>query len=91
VELLLTFALTAAFAPANAQQTTPPQFSTEELPFNGTINNVTFKLGPVQLTDDERKKVDDAVGKAHDWGRKDGQVTRLNSVAGRGGWEARPH
>jgi hypothetical protein len=35
-------------------------------PFNGTINNVTFKLGPVQLTEEDSKKVDDAVGKAHD-------------------------
>jgi arylsulfatase A-like enzyme len=35
-------------------------------PFNGTINNVTFRLGPVQLTDEDSHKVDEAVGKAHD-------------------------
>jgi hypothetical protein len=34
--------------------------------FNDTINNVTFKLGPVQLNEEDSHKVDEAVGKAHD-------------------------
>ena len=35
-------------------------------PFNGKINKLTFKLGPVQLTEAEQKKVQEAAAKARD-------------------------
>jgi hypothetical protein len=34
--------------------------------FNGTIKKLTFKLGPMQLTAADHKKVDKAVAEAHD-------------------------
>jgi arylsulfatase len=39
-----------------------------EIPFrfNGKIDGLTFKLGPSQLTEEETRKVDRTVGKAHD-------------------------
>jgi hypothetical protein len=34
--------------------------------FNGTINKLTFNLGPVQLTEDDQKKVREAAARARD-------------------------
>jgi hypothetical protein len=34
--------------------------------FTGTINKVTFNLGPVQLTEDDQKKVREAAPRARD-------------------------
>jgi arylsulfatase len=35
-------------------------------PFNGKINKLTFNLGPLQLAEEERKKMEEAVARAHD-------------------------
>jgi len=35
-------------------------------PFNGTIDKLTFNLGPVQLAEAERRKMEEAVARAHD-------------------------
>ena len=35
-------------------------------PFNGTINRVTFKLGPTQLTDIEERMIQEAYAIAND-------------------------
>jgi arylsulfatase A-like enzyme len=34
--------------------------------FNGTINKLTFKLGPEQLTADDRRKMQEVLARAHD-------------------------
>ena len=34
--------------------------------FNGTIDKLTFKLGPTQLTEDEQKKIQLAAAVAND-------------------------
>jgi hypothetical protein len=35
-------------------------------PFNGKLDKLTFNLGPTQLTEEDQKKVQEGVGKAHD-------------------------
>ena len=35
-------------------------------PFNGTINKLTFNLGPLQLTDEDKRKLQEGVSKARD-------------------------
>jgi hypothetical protein len=35
-------------------------------PFNGTIDKLTFNLGPEQLAETDRKKIQEAVARAHD-------------------------
>ncbi len=35
-------------------------------PFNGTIDKLTFKLGPTQLTSLEHRKIQEANARAHD-------------------------
>jgi hypothetical protein len=35
-------------------------------PFNGKIGKLTFNLGPTQLADTDRKKVQEGVAKGHD-------------------------
>ena len=35
-------------------------------PFNGTIDKVTFHLGPMQLAQEDQRKMDEAVARAHD-------------------------
>jgi hypothetical protein len=46
---------------------TPVDFS-YDLPFrfNGTIDKLTYKLGPEQLAAEDQKKVQEAVAKAND-------------------------
>ena len=34
--------------------------------FTGKIDKLTFKLGPSQLTEEDTRKVDQTIGKAHD-------------------------
>ena len=35
-------------------------------PFNGTIKKLTFNLGPIQLVEEDQRKVQEAVARAHD-------------------------
>jgi hypothetical protein len=35
-------------------------------PFNGKIDKLTFNLGPEQLAEANRKKIQEAVARAHD-------------------------
>jgi hypothetical protein len=35
-------------------------------PFNGTIDKLTVNLGPVQLTEEDHRKMEEAVARAHD-------------------------
>jgi arylsulfatase len=34
--------------------------------FNGTINKLTFNMGPMQLADEDRKKMEEAIARAKD-------------------------
>jgi hypothetical protein len=34
--------------------------------FNGKINKLTFNLGPLQLAEEDRRKMEEAVASAHD-------------------------
>jgi arylsulfatase len=45
-----------------------PVDSSYDIPFRftGKIDKLTFKLGPSQLTEEDTRKVDQAIGKAHD-------------------------